>query len=166
MKCCFALDVTSAVNMNIEFKHPRIIVTVPPKKSARRRNGKTWYHIINHSNQWYTTETSAVDDFIATTAVLKSFVNKTSQGKAPLYVVKIKPTVESMCCCAVSSRKRGYLSQQQVPAPQKQDTTKIPDCIQEIIQTHKTPGGTLGPAPPNTTAQGFEMNIKHCSVPA
>ena len=58
-----ALDVTSAVNMNIEFKHPHIVVTVPPEKAARRRNGKMWYHIINHSNQKYTTETSALDDF-------------------------------------------------------------------------------------------------------
>ena len=156
----FALDVTSAVNMNIEFKHPRIVVTVPPEKSARRRNGKTWYHIINHSNHKYTTETSALDDFIAKPAELKSLVNKASQGKAPLYVVKIKPSVESMCSSAVSSRKRGYLSQQQAPAPQKQDTTNIPGCIQEVIQKHKTPGGTLGPAPPNTTAQGFEMNIE------
>ena len=156
----FALDVTSAVNMNIEFKHPRIVVTVPPEKSARRRNGRTWYHIINHSNHKYTTETSALDDFIAKPAELKSLVNKASQGKAPLYVVKIKPSVESMCSSAVSSRKRGYLSQQQAPAPQKQDTTNIPGCIQEVIQKHKTPGGTLGPAPPNTTAQGFEMNIE------
>ena len=93
----FALDVTSAVNMNIEFKHPRIVVTVPPEKSARRRSCKTWYHIINHSNHKYTTETSALDDFIAKPAELRSLVSKASQGKAPLYVVKIKPSVESMC---------------------------------------------------------------------
>ena len=31
-----ALDVTSAVNMNIKFKHPRIVVTVPLEKSDRR----------------------------------------------------------------------------------------------------------------------------------
>ena len=37
----FALDVTSTVNMNIEFKHARIVVIVPPEKSARRQNGKT-----------------------------------------------------------------------------------------------------------------------------
>ena len=130
----FALDVTSAVNVNIEFKHPRIVVTVQLEKSARRRNGKTWYHIINHSNHKYTTETSALDDFNAKPAELKSLVNKASQGKAPLYVVKIKPSVESMRSSAVSSRKRGYLSKQQAPAPQKQDTTNIPDCIQEVIQ--------------------------------
>ena len=51
----FALDVTSAVN--IEIKHPRIAVIVLMEKSARRRNGKTWYHIINHSSQKYTIET-------------------------------------------------------------------------------------------------------------
>ena len=87
----FALDVTPAVNMNIEFKHPRIVVAVPPEKSARRRNGNTLYHIINHSNHKYTTETSAPDDFIAKPAELKALVNKASQGKAPLHVVKIKP---------------------------------------------------------------------------
>ena len=135
-------------------------MTVPPEKSARRRNGKTGYHIINHSNHKYTTETSALDNFIAKPAELKSLVNKVSQGKAPLYIVKIIPSIESMCSNAVSSRKRGYLSQQQAPAPQKQDTTNIPDCIQEVIQKHKLPGGTLGPAPPNTTSQGSEMNIE------
>ena len=92
----FALDVTFAVNMNIEFKHPRIVVTVPPEKSARRRNGKTWYHIINPSNNKCTTETSALDDFIAKPAELKPFVNKAIPGDAPLYVVKIKPSAESM----------------------------------------------------------------------
>ena len=106
----FALDFTSAVNMNTEFKHPRIVVTVPPEKSARRRNGKSWYHIINHPNHMYTTETSALDDIIAKPAELKSLVNKASQVKAPLYVVKTKPSMESLCSSAVSSRKRGYLS--------------------------------------------------------
>ena len=113
----FALDVTSAVNMNIEFMHPRIVVTVPPEKSARRRNGRTWYHIINHSNDKYTTDTGTLDDFIAKPAELKSLVNKAGQGKAALYVVKIKPSFESMCSSAASSRNTGYLSKQQLPAP-------------------------------------------------
>ena len=156
----FALDVTSAVNMSIEFKHPRIIVTVPSDKQARRRKAKTWYHIINFSNIKYTTETSKLDDFIAKPAELKSLVNKASQGKAPLYVVNVKPTMESMCASAASARKKGYLSQQHAPAPQTQDTTNIPDCIQDVIHKHKASGGTLGPAPPNTTACGFEMNIE------
>ena len=132
----FALDATSTVNMNIDFKDLRIVVSVRPEKSARRRNG-TWYHIINHSDQKYTTETSALDDFIAKPAEMKSSVDKACQGKAPLYVVKIEPSFESMCSSAVSSRKRGYLSQQQVPARQKQDTTRIPDGIQEVIQKHQ-----------------------------
>ena len=42
---------------------------------------------------------------------------------------------------------------------QTKDTTKIPSCIHDVINKHKAPGGTLSPAPPNTTA-GFEMNIK------
>ena len=115
----FALDVTFAENMNIEFKHPRIVVIVPPEKSARRQNGKTWYHIVNHSNQRYTTETSALDDFIAKPGELKSLVNKASQGKVPPSVVNIKPSVESMCSSAVSSQKRRFLSQEQAPASQK-----------------------------------------------
>ena len=155
----FALDVTSAVNMNIEFKHPRIVVTVPPDKHARRRKAKMWYHIINHANQKYTTETSKLDDFVAKPAELRSMVNKASQGKAPLYAVNIKPTTDSMYNSA-ASRKKGYLSQQQAPAPQTQDTANIPSCIQEVVNKHKEPGGTLGPAPPNTTACGFEMCIE------
>ena len=75
-----ALDVTSAVNMNIEFKHPHIVVTVPPEKAARRRNGKMWYHIINHSNQKYTTETSALDDVIAHRAEFISQQSRPRQG--------------------------------------------------------------------------------------
>jgi hypothetical protein len=61
---------------------------------------------------------------------------------------------------SAASRKKGYLSQQQAPAPQTQDTANIPSCIQEVINKHKEPGGTLGPAPPNTTACGFEMCIE------
>ena len=102
----FALDITSPVNMNIDFKHPRIVVTVPSEKSAQRRNGKTWYHIINHSNQRHKTETSALVDSIAKPAELNSFVNK-AKAIPPLYVVKVKPSTESMCSIAESSRKKG-----------------------------------------------------------
>ena len=101
----FSLDVMSAVSMNIAFKHPRNVVTVPPERSERRRNGKTWYHIINHSNQKYATETGALDDFIAKPTELTSLFNKASQGNAPLYVARKKASVESMCSSAVSSRK-------------------------------------------------------------
>ena len=154
----FALDVITHTGMNISFKKPRIIITVPPPKSKRGRKGRTWYHVIHLDHSKYTTESSNLDDFILSDRELKSLTTKARKGQTPLYVAKIKPVMEQApTCCA--GTKKGYLADQVAPAHVPQDQSFIPACVKTVIDQHTKPGGTLGPPPPNVSASGFEMDI-------
>lgn len=155
----FALDVISAADMQITFKHPRIVISVPPPPLARKKRARTWFHVIHLVHTKHTTESSEFDDFIMSQRELKSMTNKARQGRTPLYVVHIKPTTMSLNTCCAGTRKKGYLSTQQAPAHVPQDTSSIPASIQHVIKKHQKQGGTLGSPPPNTHASGFEMNI-------
>ena len=88
---------------------------------------------------------------------LHALLSQAARGKTPLFAVHVRPCGADTCMA--SSKGTGYLAQQQAPAPSPQDTASIPDCVQHVMNSHKQPGGTLGPAPPNSTALGFEMNI-------
>ena len=155
----FALDVISAVGMHMNFKKPRIVITVPPPKTKRGRKGRTWYHVVHLDHGKVTTESSSLDDFILSKRELKSLTSKAARGKTPLYVAKIKPIIEPALTCCAGTKKSGYLAEQVAPAHVPQDISEVPQCIQNVIHEHTKPGGTLGPPPPNVSASGFEMDI-------
>ena len=155
----FALDVVTAVDMQINFKKPRIVVSIPPQKSGRRRKGRTWYHVVHVDHGKITTESSALDDFVLSHRELKALMSKARRGTQPLYMAKIKPVIESAPASCASTKRQGYLSKQVVPAHIPQDISSIPACIQTVIGQHTQPGGTLGPPPPHVSASGFEMDI-------
>lgn len=155
----FALDVISAVDMHIKFKHPHILITIPPPKPHRGKKGRIWLHAIHKSTNKFTTETSTMDEFFTSARELKAMTSSKRATKYPVYVAHIKPTIESIRTSCASARRKGYLSQQVAPAHQPQAPDTIPKQIQAIIDKHSHEGGTLGPAPPNTSASGFEMDI-------
>ena len=155
------LDVISATRMKIEFDDPVIRIHVPTSRKGPRKRAQDWQHVIHVPKN---DSASSSEDYACSTRQLKSMVNRARSGKSPLYVVHIKPSAAGdgtpAHACAASKKRNGFLSQQQVPAPVKQDSSTIPSCVQTIVDKHSKPGGTLGPAPPNTTALGFEMNIE------
>ena len=155
----FALDVITAVDMNISFKKPRIVITVPPPKSAKRNRSRTWYHVVHISHSKFTTETSTLDEYTMSQRELKSLVSKAKRGQTPVFIAHVKQLVEPAPTCCAGTKKKGYLSEQVAPAHVPQDVSNIPPCIHQIIDKHKADGGTLGPPPPNTYASGFEMDI-------
>lgn len=155
----FALDVISAVDMSITFKHPRIVVYVPPLRSGRRKKDKPYFHIIHAGHSKFTSESSTQDDFMCSQRELKALTSKAKHGQQPLYVAHIRPTVATSPICCAGTKKKGYLSEQVAPAHVPQDTSNIPACIKSVVDKHKGEGGTLGPPPPNTSASGFEMDI-------
>lgn len=156
----FALDVISAVNMSITFKHPRIVIHVPPVKHGRKKTGQPYFHVIHASHAQVTTESSPQEDFLISQRELKSLTNRARRGQQPLFVAHIKSSHAATTNVSCASTKRtGYLSRQNAPAHVPQDTSCIPACIKAVVDKHQAPGGTLGPPPPNTSASGFEMDI-------
>eukprot|EP00892_Ulva_mutabilis_P010992 jgi/Ulvmu1/8265/UM041_0076.1 len=158
------LDVITATHMRIDFDdiQPVIRIRVPcmRRTSTARKHSRDWTHVIPIPRQ--ATSTDSVDEYACTPKQLKSMVTRAQTGKDPLYVVHVKPGAPALSThtCAASNRRKGYLSQQEAPAPVPQDVTTIPPCVQQIVHKHSQPGGTLWPAQPHTTALGFEMNIE------
>lgn len=155
----FALDVITASAMQLNFRKPRIVITVPPPKSARGRKGRTWYHVVHIDHSKVTTESSTLDEFVLSQRELKSLLSRAERGQTPLYVAKIKSVLEAAPTCCAGTKKSGYLAGQVAPAHVPQDISEVPQCIQNVIHQHTKPGGTLGPPPPHVTASGFEMEI-------
>jgi len=155
-----ALDVISAVNMRVDFRQPRIVITIPAPAQARRSERKPWYHVIHtQATGTHTSETSPLDDFVCSKRELKRMTAAASRGALPLFAVHIKPAIESTNICLANARGKGFLATQSAPAHEAQDPASIPASIQAVIDKHKAPGSALGPAPPHTVATGFEMDI-------
>ena len=157
----FALDVISAVGMQLSFHKQHILITIPAPAvhTTKRRKGTPWFAAIHLHHNKHTTESSDLDDFVISRRELKNLTAKARMGKHPLFVAHVKPTAASLNVSCANTRKKGYLSEQVAPAHQPQAPDTIPPAIRLVIDKHTGDGGTLGPAPPNTSASGFEMNI-------
>ena len=153
-----ALDVITAVDMDIKVRRPRIIISIPDPKKQGRRKHKDWLHVVHLEHMNYTTESSPLDDFLVSKGELNSLVNKAIKGTKPLYVVAVRAVSPSHIACS-GTRKQGYLAGQVPPGHVPQDITEVPESIKIIIDKHKLSGGTLGEPPPNVSASGFEMDI-------
>lgn len=154
-----ALDVITAVNMRVDFRQPRIVITIPAPKHAPRSQRKPWYHVVHtQSTGRHTTESSSLDDFVCSQRELKRMTAAATRGAQPLFAVHIKPVIENSNVCLAN--RRGFLSQQTAPAHVAQDPASIPDEVQAVIDRHRADGLALGPAPPHTSATGFEMDIE------
>ena len=152
------LDVISATSMRIEFTQPCIRITVPGSRTGSKYRRKDWQHVVHLSKpSTPALESSSTPDVSTSGKELSALLSQAAKGKVPLFAVHVRPCTYDTCLS--SNKSKGYLAQQQAPAPQPQDTTSVPECIQSVLRTHKKDGGTLGPAPPNSTAEGFEMNI-------
>lgn len=156
------LDVIAATQMKIQFEHSCIRISVPCTKPRQNPRKLCWQHVIHLPRAAQLLDIPSSDhEYVCTQRQLKSMVARADVE--PLYLVHVKPAhTESTTCaqtCSVSNGRKGYLAQQQAPAPTPQDVSSIPAVVQSVISDHSGSGGTLGPVPANTTARGFEMSI-------
>lgn len=153
------LDVISATSMRLDFTPPCIRITVPSSRSGPKNTRKSWHHVIHvHQPATPVAETSEDAEIVHSRKELKALLSQAAHGKVPLFAVHVRPSSGEHSLA--STKQKGYLSEQQAPAPTPQDTSAIPSCIQQVLHQHKEAGGTLAPAPPHSTAKGFEMNIE------
>ena len=150
------LDVISAARMRISFDPPRMILSVPPPAHAPHCSPFTHVITLQPGHAQDMLKPQGLDPLVQSVRQQKKMFKHAMAGNMPLYTVQVK-SVHPHHICAAS--KKTYLSQQQPQAHTPQDTTNAPSCVMAVVNKHRAPGGTLGPAPPHTTALGFEMQI-------
>jgi hypothetical protein len=109
-----------------------------------------------------TSLSSDITDFLLTEKDLKSMIRAHSEGKTQLMAVIVRRRLENSneLCSLVSTKKRNsHIADNPAPAPEKQDIASLDPRVQSVLRKHSAPGCTLGPAPTNQVARGFEMKI-------